>query len=184
MVRLRHSVWSALRLLVVASGLLGARASIAEAGVPEEMVSGQELAVLKAVVSAICDASCDIQESTLLGIPVDPAVFLGSGTNAPPESMVADYRRRSAKQLKIPDGAFSAVLRKPYFPPNEKGRRSCQLSRPGIDAEVQRAMVIVKVVESLPKDVISEGKCVLLQMKDGTWVVERTVGAWPPMLGH
>ncbi len=53
MVRLRHSVWSALRLLVVASGLLGARASIAEAGVPEEMVSGQELAVLKAVVSAV-----------------------------------------------------------------------------------------------------------------------------------
>jgi len=182
-VRLRHSVWSALRLLVVASGLLGARACLADAGVPKEMVSGEELAVLKAVVPKICDASCEIRESTLLGTPVDPAVFLGSGTNAPPESMVADYRRRSAKQLKIPDGAFSAVRRKPYFPPNEKGR-SCQLSRPGIDAEGQRAMVIVKLVESLPKDVISEGKCVLLQMKDGAWVVERTVSAWPPMLAH
>lgn len=183
MVRFRHALCGALRLVIVASGLLGAGACLADAGVPEELVSGEELAVLKAVVPVICDAACEVREITLMGIPVDPATYLGSGTNAPPESMIADYRRRSAKPLKIPDGAFSTVLRKPHFPPDERGKR-CQFSRPGIDAEGKRAMVVVKVVEYLPKDVISEGKCVLLRLKDGAWAVEGTVRAWPPMLGH
>ena len=170
-------------LVAALAALFGVSPCLAGDKATSDGVSMEELAVLKAVVSKMCDASCEIRGNTLSGHRLDRETFLMSGEEVPPESLIADYNARNAAGRVIPDGAFSGAARKPHFLPGPPGK-SCQLSRPGFDKDGKRAMVVVKLVQVLPRDIISEGKCVLLLLKDGAWVADSTVQAWPARLGR
>ncbi|MCC6352956.1 MAG: hypothetical protein IT577_03665 [Verrucomicrobiae bacterium] len=181
--RHRSSFPSARWLLMGPGALFGVMGLLGAGEVRMEPVAGEELAVLRAVVSRICDASCEVREKTLTGHRVDQAMLRMWGPDVPPDGATDDLNAKSGAGRMIPGNALDGVPRKPRFSPDGPGM-CCELSRPGIDAEGKWAMVLVKLIELHPRDIISEGKCVLLRRKEGAWKVERIVQAWPAMLGE
>lgn len=146
-----------------------------------ELISSQELAVLKGVVAGICNSPCVTDGATMAGYEIDAEQLLMAGITGSRKELIEDFNARNAKPRRLPSGLSDAARPGLLSPAGE--RRRCLLSRPGFDKECKHALVLAKLVYVYTEDIMNEGMFLILANRNGTWALEGTYQAWQMTLG-
>jgi hypothetical protein len=100
----------------------------------------------------------------------------------PGPDLVQDFNQKNKIPYPLSASFIQDSKKESVSPLGDK--RQARFSRPGLDHQKGQALLVVGLTYVYPEDIMNEGKFVLLVKKNGKWVVEKTLQAWPMRLGE